>query len=510
MSNPLLRWCQDKLNREFGLEASDDIVEYIISIENAEEIEEYVRDLVQGAEGKKKQFIEEFLERWRCSHQKVPESTFSSMKNSVPETAESNKGFDQMKKSKRKGRNKQEALTFAEQEPVVAAVKTPIDLVKAHENSSSSSKKKTKFINLYAKEGQDRLAVLLPGRYSCECLAQKHRLINNCLNCGRIICEQEGSGPCLFCGSLVCSKEEQEVLQRDSNKSQKLLKKLLSGFEKPCVSEFSDQDLLPHQQLRMKEGLEKAVQHKDKLLEFDKNSVRRTKVIDDESDYYATDSNQWLSKSEREALRKKEEELRNLRHSSRTSRKITIDFAGRQIIDDENNMTEYYSKYDENLEVFTSPSPTINKGQQPLRDLVNPNISLVAPQWMDPSSSDLMRKSRNEEAKDWKLDIKTERKHLRIQDRELQEMADSGCCLSMHQPWASLLVKGIKRVEGRTWYTPHRGRLWIAAAAKRPTPQEISQVEDTYRFIYKEGKRKKKSCKKWLLIFVTSFNHFLT
>ena len=32
----------------------------------------------------------------------------------------------------------------------------------------------------------------------------------------------------------------------------------------------------------------------------------------------------------------------------------------------------------------------------------------------------------------------------RVQDRELQEMADDGVCLSMHQPWASLLVAGIK------------------------------------------------------------------
>lgn len=77
-------------------------------------------------------------------------------------------------------------------------------LSQAQENSSTSStKKKNKFVNLYNKEGQDRLAVLLPGRYACDCLAQKHQLINNCISCGRIVCEQEGSGPCLFCGNLV-------------------------------------------------------------------------------------------------------------------------------------------------------------------------------------------------------------------------------------------------------------------------------------------------------------------
>lgn len=73
-------------------------------------------------------------------------------------------------------------------------------------------------------------------------------------------------------------------------------------------------------------------------------SVRRTQVIDDESDYFATDSNQWLSKQEREALQKREEELRELRHASRLARKITIDFAGRQILEEQDSMAEYHSK----------------------------------------------------------------------------------------------------------------------------------------------------------------------
>lgn len=73
-------------------------------------------------------------------------------------------------------------------------------------------------------------------------------------------------------------------------------------------------------------------------------SVRRTQVIDDESDYFATDSNQWLSKQEREALQKREQELQELRHASRLAKKITIDFAGRQILEEDSGMAEYHSK----------------------------------------------------------------------------------------------------------------------------------------------------------------------
>ncbi len=41
------------------------------------------------------------------------------------------------------------------------------------------------------------------------------------------------------------------------------------------------------------------------------------------------------------------------------------------------------------------------------------------------------------------------------------------CCV------CSLLVYGIKRIEGRGWPTEHRDRLWIAATAREPSPQEI-------------------------------------
>ncbi|CAK9162298.1 unnamed protein product [Ilex paraguariensis] len=77
-------------------------------------------------------------------------------------------------------------------------------------------------------------------------------------------------------------------------------------------------------------------------------------------------------------------------------------------------------------------------------------------------------------------------------------------CLTMHQPWASLLVQGIKRIEGRSWAAPIRvvkktqernhvgggqigwteGRLWIHAAGKVPDDATIKAMEDFYREIY--------------------------
>ncbi|KAF1392577.1 hypothetical protein PFLUV_G00029510 [Perca fluviatilis] len=489
MSEALLKWCVDQLHHKFGLEACEDIVQYILSIGNAEEIEEYVGDLLQGTDGRKGLFINEFLCRWKKTQRQATDtSSLILHKESFSSPDSQDMSKDTQKKSKRKGRNKQEAMTVSQTEPEPEAVKTPIDLMRAHENSSSSTKKKSKFVSLYAKEGQDKLSILLPGRHACECLAQKHKLINNCITCGRIVCEQEGSGPCLFCGSLVCTREEQEILQRDSNKSQKLRKKLMG--------DGGERDYLPHQEAQMKAGLEKAVQHKDKLLEYDKNSVRRTQVLDDESDYFATESNQWLSPNEREKLRKKEEELRELRHASRKDRKITLDFAGRQVVDEGNNLNEYYNKLDETLMAMnsdsTSKSPMYSErqgGRQTLGELVNPNIMQSAPEWVDVGGSGSHKRNLKQGKSSAEDKGGEQRCKLRLQDKDLQEMSDGGWCLSMHQPWATLLVKGIKRVEGRTWYTSHRGRLWIAAAAKKPTPQEIAEVEAIYRNVYKKEPR---------------------
>ena len=55
-------------------------------------------------------------------------------------------------------------------------------------------------------------------------------------------------------------------------------------------------------------------------------------MIDDESDYFSVDD-RWLSKADKEKLKKREEELRAQRHTSRKDRKITLDFAGRQVVE---------------------------------------------------------------------------------------------------------------------------------------------------------------------------------
>uniref|UniRef100_A0A0B6ZWX8 ASCH domain-containing protein n=2 Tax=Arion vulgaris TaxID=1028688 RepID=A0A0B6ZWX8_9EUPU len=343
------------------------------------------------------------------------------------------------------------------------------------------AKRKTKYVPLYSTEGLAKSVIQLPGRHICECQAAKHKLINNCTNCGRIVCEQERAGPCVFCGTLVCTPEDQEIIDRGTKKGEKLRQQLLKIGSQPAGnSENSSLSIAPVLQNKFKQGFDQALQHRDKLLEFDRTSVRRTQVIDDECDYYATDSNQWLNTEEREKLRKREEELRNSRHGSRRDRKITFDFAGRRVIDAENDIARtMYSRDDEVVQQVHYAKPSVENNSN---EIINPDIQCQPPKFVDSVPWGPNRSDQDNENSD-NFNPSQSSSH-RIQDKQLQEISDDGMCLSMHQPWASLLVAGIKMHEGRTWYTAHRGRLWIASTAKPVAPEDIKEHEHVYTHLY--------------------------
>lgn len=68
--------------------------------------------------------------------------------------------------------------------------------------------------------------------------------------------------------------------------------------------------------------------------------------------------------------------------------------------------------------------------------------------------------------------------------------------ISLWQPWAQLLVLGIKRYETRSWSTEYRGEL-VVHAARRPTPEvedlnprtgfPAVELEAIYRRLEREG-----------------------
>ncbi|XP_078494523.1 activating signal cointegrator 1-like isoform X2 [Ciona intestinalis] len=460
---PLSQWVNKELVKLLGIAETDveDLSSYLVTIDNPEELTTFVTELLSengaesGLDGPKKQFIRDLLERWE--RVRVPDNVMVYKKD---EDDSFNGGKKLMGKKLLPSSNS-----------------NPFDMSKMGESlegGEKKAKKKTHYVSLYGKDGEMTAhAVMLPGRNICECQAQKHKLVNNCLSCGRVVCEQEGSGPCLFCGDLVCTREEKEVLARKSNKSKKLHEKLINIEGGGILGNQASSNIAS--------ALEKARAYKERLLKYDRSCAKRTKVIDDESDYYATDSNIWLSEKERSLLKKREAEMREKRHGSRLNRKVVLDIAGRRVLDDADLDIEYDVTKDEEVmaanfgnhsdEITDDNYIEITSNKENFPEIANPNINGPTPTYL----TEVAEKVEKTTNKVWKSSNK------RLQDEQLLALSDPGMCLSMHQPWASLLIKGIKRHEGRSWYSNHRGRLWIAAAAKKPTKDEISAIEEQHK-----------------------------
>lgn len=383
----LYNWVNTKLSAMLDFPVPQDLTEYILSIENVRDLEDYLKTLLNFSDARHRQFYEELLQKRQEGFTGLPLDMQGYKKSEMEEIYISAKLTEKKKKSKG------QLEDTSQKEP--------------------QGKKKSNFVNLYSPDGQARDIILLKGRHPCDCQASKHKLVNNCLKCGRIVCEQEGSGPCLFCNNMVCSREEQQ--------------QLVSGSKKPeqFLQTFVDQ--------KKYQGWESAIQHRNQLLEYDKSSERRTKVIDDESDYFTVNS-VWLSKAEREKLQQRAEELQARRHASVLDRRVTLDFAGRQVVVED----EPHLLYDEEDSVLKEISESISKNRRDIINCsnVNPGTVHAQPIFQDAVGISLQPAS-SRLAGSMSL-------HMRVQDRELIEMIDDGYCLSMHQPWVSLLVAGIK------------------------------------------------------------------
>lgn len=265
------------------------------------------------------------------------------------------------------------------------------------------------------------------------------------MQCGRIVCEQEGSGPCLFCGNLVVTREEQQILDQATKKSEKLKKSLL-------------------EQGRPK-GWEEALAQRNRLLDYDRNSARRTEIIDDELDYFKNNS-VWLSDAEREKLKELQVQLMEKKHEGRSKRALKMDLVSRQLVERPDDFDEYEAQiYEQVMRAEDAQNDAVDYTEAVNVEIEFPAIDFKA-----------NKSGRGAQGFDGVFN--------RVQDKEILEMSDMKNCISMHQPWASLLVAGIKQHEGRSWYTPVRGRLWIASTAKPVLKEDIEMMEKFYKQYY--------------------------
>ncbi|RWV95094.1 hypothetical protein GW17_00042312 [Ensete ventricosum] len=157
-------------------------------------------------------------------------------------------------------------------------------------NSSVPKKKKGGKIVTLAEAAKG--SVVFQQGKPCSCQARRHKLVSNCLSCGKIICEQEGEGPCSFCGVLV--------LREGST---------YAGLSDPGVP--------------LSEAEAAAEAYAKRLVDYDRNSTARTKVIDDQT----------FVLQEKQLLQKKQKEIEEAAEARKRKVIVTFDLLGRKVGD---------------------------------------------------------------------------------------------------------------------------------------------------------------------------------
>ncbi len=273
-------------------------------------------------------------------------------------------------------------------------------------------------------------------------MAKIHKLINNCMSCGKIVCQKEGEGPCTFCGNFVYSKHG------DKNKqSQQQYKKEMEG-DFALYKEYTE-----------------AMNFKEKLLDYDKSQIASKNIIDEETDWYEIQQDVWQNKKIRDMALAKVQQLEaeedeakkyigydvNFKTGEVKELKKTLDYKAKKnearnyIIDEE----EQERKKNRNL--IMSQKQTNNIAEQKVLNGIKNQLDRA----YHPSESHRTRKHKNPRknviqhddvfenlVKYDKIANKTLLEDLKNFDQDIYDInsASDYKCLTFRQPFASLVV----------------------------------------------------------------------
>ncbi|KAK7528442.1 C2HC5 finger protein [Phyllosticta citriasiana] len=189
----------------------------------------------------------------------------------------------------------------------------------------------------------------------CNCMATRHPLLEaapNCVNCGKIICVKEGLGPCTFCEKPLLSQADIQSMVRilREERGREKMEANNASNRRAQVSKaprpFSGKTSLaspgasaPSSDSEA-EGLRKAQEHRDRLLGFQANNARRTRIHDEAADFDTPvmGTNVWASPQERALqLKRQQKVLREQEWAARPEyekRRVvaSIDLAGGRVV----------------------------------------------------------------------------------------------------------------------------------------------------------------------------------
>lgn len=211
-------------------------------------------------------------------------------------------------------------------------------------------------------------------------------------------------------------------------------------------------------------SIESATEHKNKLLEYERTSEKRTIVIDDEMDYFDLSKENWLSNEKRQELKDKIDKLHEDKFE--IDRRFELDFDSRQVV--EVNIPKIK---DLNEEVKKLKEETEFKSDYEIVDFreILANEPEVRPYYVAENDNKNNKKDNKKDDKKPKSKSNKNQKQSdknlinynlpninlvrnRLQNSELFDSTDEGFALSINQPWASLVIHSIKLHEGNFIY----------------------------------------------------------
>ncbi|XP_039277633.1 activating signal cointegrator 1 isoform X2 [Nilaparvata lugens] len=139
----LSQWMNESLSTLLDFPVPEDMIQYILGIENSRDLEDYLKTLLDFKNEKHKKFFHELVRRKQKS-------------NSSQSDTQGTKKLDDMKEYlPTKSSEKKKKSTKNEE--------SPKEIKENSEPSSGSGKKKSKYVNIYSPEGQKKDTILLKG-----------------------------------------------------------------------------------------------------------------------------------------------------------------------------------------------------------------------------------------------------------------------------------------------------------------------------------------------------------
>lgn len=194
----------------------------------------------------------------------------------------------------------------------------------------------------------------LPPPALCPCAASRHALFCNCTSCGLVVCELSAARRCSFCSAplsgargrsddaLLAARQRGAAVGAAAEAA--LLRELTGGGgaasrrtapppappQLPLSAEAAVATAAAAVAPPPSAGMARALQHRDTLLDYQRNSAQRTRVVDDQ-DWHAAADSAWLSGEERAAAAAAAA-ARTRALTTRRVGKVTLDFSGRAVL----------------------------------------------------------------------------------------------------------------------------------------------------------------------------------